>query len=142
MRNYENYIFSSPVFPFMPSKVQGNLKALIIDDETDIRFLLSSILRQKKIQSSFAGSLSEADKILSEGTAPHFIFLDNYLPDGLGLNYIHKLKMKYPSSKVVMMTAHDNVSDRQKAKHEGVDFFIGKPFSRELIYKAIEEAGG
>jgi CheY-like chemotaxis protein len=50
--------------------------------------------------------------------------------------------MKFPTSKIVMITAHDNASDRQKAKHEGVDFFIGKPFSRELIYKAIEATGG
>ena len=126
----------------MPTKLLRNLKALIIDDETDIRFLLSSILRQKKIQSFFAGSLSEADKILNEGPVPHFVFLDNYLPDGLGMNYISKLKRKYPESKIVMITAHDNISDRQKAKQEGVDFFIGKPFSRDLIYKAIEEIGG
>ena len=126
----------------MPNKVQGNLKALIIDDETDIRYLLSSILQQKKIQPFFAGNLSEADKILSAGSPPDYIFLDNYLPDGLGLNYISKLKMKFPESKIVMITAHDNISDRQKAKQEGVDFFIGKPFSRDLIYKAIEEIGG
>ncbi len=126
----------------MPSKDLSNVKALIIDDETDIRYLLSGILRQKKIQSIFAGSLSEADKILNEGPPPQFIFLDNYLPDGLGLNYISKLKINFPGSKIVMITAHDNVSDRQKAKNEGVDFFIGKPFSRELIYKAIEETSG
>ena len=124
----------------MTNKVLGNLKALIIDDETDICYLLSSILRQKKIQSTFAGSLTEADKMLKENSPPHFIFLDNYLPDGLGINYIHTLKKKYPSSKIVMITAHDNVSDRLKAQHEGADFFIGKPFSREIIFKTIEEA--
>jgi DNA-binding NtrC family response regulator len=39
-------------------------KALIVDDETDICYLLSNILKQKNIQTSFAGSLSEADKML------------------------------------------------------------------------------
>jgi DNA-binding response OmpR family regulator len=100
--------------------------------------LLSSILRQKKIQSSFAGSLAEADKMLKENSPPHIIFLDNYLPDGLGINHIHTLKKKYPSSKIVMITAHDNVSDRLKAQHEGADFFYretifpGKLFLKQL----------
>jgi len=37
-----------------------------------------------------------------------------------------------------MITAHDNQTDREKASKEGADFFIGKPFSRELIFKTIE----
>jgi len=126
----------------MPDEKLSKLKALIIDDEIDICYLLSSILKQKNIQPFFAGSLSEADKMLLETSSPNLIFLDNYLPDGLGINYINELKMKYPSVKIVMITAHDNVSDRQKARQEGVDFFIGKPFSRELIIKTIEQASG
>ncbi len=126
----------------MPNKILTTLEALIIDDETDICYLLSNILKQKKVHSIFAGSLSEADAILHAEFSPHFIFLDNYLPDGLGISYIRTLKKKYPASKIVMITAHDNTSDRQKAKQEGADFFIGKPFSRNLIFKTLEEVGG
>ena len=114
------------------------MKALIVDDEADICYLLSSILRERNVQAIFAGSLHEADKILDQGKAPPLIFLDNHLPDGMGLNYVSKIKKNHPLSKIVMITAHDNISDRENALFEGVDFFIGKPFSRESVYKALD----
>lgn len=123
----------------MPNPSPEKLKALIIDDETDICYLLGSILRQKNFQTVFAGSFSEAEKILN-GEAEHaVIFLDNHLPDGLGVNYILRLKKRYPSSIIVMITAHDTIADREKAQEQGVDFFIGKPFSKEIIFNTIEK---
>jgi DNA-binding response OmpR family regulator len=38
-----------------------------------------------------------------------------------------------------MISAHDTGNDRQKAEGSGVDQFIGKPFSRELILKTIDK---
>jgi len=37
-----------------------------------------------------------------------------------------------------MITAFDTYSDRSKAYEEGVDFFIGKPFTRDVIDKTLE----
>lgn len=118
------------------------MKVLIVDDETDICYLLSSILREKNVQSIFASSLDEADRILNQEKALPIIFLDNHLPDGMGMNYVSKIKKNHPLSKVVMITAHDNISDRENALIEGVDFFIGKPFSRESVYKALDILAG
>jgi two-component system, OmpR family, response regulator len=121
----------------MPNRPVQKPKALIIDDETDICFLLSSILRQKNFQTIFAGSISEAEKLLESDTDFSIIFLDNHLPDGFGVNYIKALKGKCSNSLIVMITAHDTISDRNKAHEEGVDTFIGKPFSKETIYTTI-----
>jgi two-component system, OmpR family, response regulator len=112
---------------------------LIIEDEIDICYLLSSILKQKDIRTVFASSLSEADKIIEHSEEFSFIFLDNHLPDGLGVNHIRHLKKICPLCKIIMITAHDNQTDREKASHEGADYFIGKPFSRELILTAIDK---
>ena len=113
------------------------IKALIIDDEIDIRFLLGSLLKFKNVQASYAGSLSEAENIL-QNESPALIFLDNHLPDGRGIGFIKRLKKKHPRSKVIMITAHDNTSDRDKARIEGADFFIGKPFTRDAVFKTLE----
>ena len=113
-----------------------SLKALIVDDEKDICFLLAHILRQKNIEATQANTLSEAEEII-ENEAPPVIFLDNHLPDGLGINNIKKIRIKAPQSKIVMITAHDNASDRSKAKEEGADYFIGKPFTKELIFNTL-----
>lgn len=114
------------------------LKALIIDDETDICYLLSRLLKQKHLETSFVNSLSDADKALKKDT-PEIIFLDNHLPDGLGMNYISHIKANYPGTKIVMITAHDSSDDREKAMKNGADFFIGKPFTSDIIYKAVDE---
>ncbi len=111
---------------------------LIVDDENDIRFLLGNILKQKNVQTVFASTLSEAHHIMQKKGGFTCIFLDNYLPDGLGVNHIRQIKNKCPQAKVVMITAHDNQADREKASNEGADYFIGKPFSRDLIFKTLE----
>ncbi len=115
------------------------LRALIIDDETDICYLLSNILRQKNIHTEFVGSLAEAEKKLSASPSFFFIFLDNRLPDGVGTAYIHKLKNDHPSSRIIMITAHDTSLDRHRALTNGVDYFIGKPFTKEVIFQTVDK---
>jgi DNA-binding NtrC family response regulator len=127
------------------STLQGNkvetrprLKALIIDDETDICYLLKGILRSRDIEANYASTLAEGEALLRQND-PDIIFLDNHLPDGFGVDRIHQIKELNPFCKVVMITAHDTSSDRDKAYKEGVDFFIGKPFTREMIIKTVEK---
>lgn len=111
---------------------------LVIDDETDICYLLGNILRHKDMPAVFATSLSEASDIIGDGAKFNFIFLDNYLPDGTGTSYISEVKKKCPDCKVIMITAHDNVTDREQASIAGADGFIGKPFSKEVILSTID----
>jgi two-component system, OmpR family, response regulator len=121
-------------FP-VPLKV----KALIIDDETDICYLLGNILKQHDIQSECAGSLAEAGKYLGKPHDYSIIFLDNHLPDGYGLSLVKQLREENPQAHLIMISAHDTGSDRQKAAGNGVDQFIGKPFSTEVILKTIDK---
>jgi two-component system, OmpR family, response regulator len=122
----------------MPNSPAQKPKALIIDDEKDICYLLSSILRQRNFHAKFAGSIGDAETIVSSDCEYAVIFLDNHLPDGFGVDYIKTLKTKCSNSVLVMITAHDTISDRNKAHAEGIDFFIGKPFSKEAIFKTLE----
>ena len=112
-------------------------KALIVDDETDICYLLSHILRQKNIQTVFAGSLAEADRMLQSPNFFYYVFLDNHLPDGLGINRIKRWKEKFPAIHFIMISAHDSSEEKRKAKTDGADTFISKPFSKEVILNSI-----
>ncbi|MGC4101953.1 MAG: response regulator [Ferruginibacter sp.] len=114
------------------------MKALIIDDEIDICYLLSSILRIKNIPSRYVNSISDAVEVL-KGEQPEIIFLDNHLPDGMGVDFISRLKESHPGSKVIMITAYDTPADRKKALSVGADVFIAKPFSRDTIYQTVDE---
>ncbi len=114
------------------------LKALIIEDEIDICYLLSAILKGKRLEVNYVNALSEAVLALEEHK-PEIIFLDNHMPDGLGIDFIRYLKSTNSEMKVVMMTAFDNHSDRLKAIDQGVDAFIAKPFTKQLIYQTLEK---
>jgi DNA-binding response OmpR family regulator len=70
---------------------------------------------------------------------PPVIFLDNHLSDGMGIDHIARIKKEHPASCIIMITAHDTSTDREIAYKEGVDFFIGKPFTRDMILKTIEK---
>lgn len=112
-------------------------RALIVDDETDICYLLSTILKQKDIQTVFAGSLAEADRMLQSSNFFYYVFLDNHLPDGLGINQIKRWKEKFPLIHLIMITAHDSYEERKKASNDGADDFISKPFSKDVIFNSI-----
>ena len=112
------------------------MKALIIDDEIDICYLLSGILKNRDIQPYYVNTLAEADKALKT-QHPEIIFLDNHLPHGMGVDFIRQIRKFNPRSKIVLITAYDTVADRTRAAAEGVDFFIAKPFTRETIYQTV-----
>jgi two-component system, OmpR family, response regulator len=112
-------------------------RALIIDDEIDICYLLSGILRAKHLQVNYVNTLSEATLALQTQN-PEIIFLDNHLPDGLGVDFIKHIKEIHPNTKVVMISAFDNFLDRYKANNNGVDSFVGKPFSKGIIFEAVD----
>ena len=114
------------------------MKALIIDDEIDICYLLSGILRNKNIQPNYVNTIGDAMPAL-EKHHPELVFLDNHLPDGMGVDLVKDIKLMLPDAKLVMITAYDTASDRSRAIAEGVDFFISKPFSRDTIYQITDQ---
>lgn len=121
----------------MRSAIQEKIKALIVDDEVDVCYLLGSILKYKNLQASYVNSISEAKRVLKEDHHS-IVFLDNHLPDGFGINFIDDIRKINPQVKIIMITAHDTNNDRNRAYEQGVDRFIGKPFTRESILKTIE----
>lgn len=113
------------------------MKALIIDDEVEICFLLSSILRANKWTTCFANSLEEGMELLIAEN-PQWIFLDNNLPDGKGATFIPLIRQYDPHITIVMITAFDTLDDREDAIRKGAHYYLPKPFSRENILSILE----
>ena len=57
------------------------LKVLIVDDEPDICFLLTTLIRSRNVETGYAYTLADAASELN-AINPAVIFLDNSLPDG------------------------------------------------------------
>ncbi|MBG9375445.1 response regulator [Panacibacter sp. DH6] len=113
------------------------LKALIVDDEVDICYLLDGILKKKSLRSTYVNTLSDAQRMLKKET-PSILFLDNHLPDGLGVDFIDYVKRNHPFTRIVVVTAIDSSADRLKAYEKGADYFIAKPFNRDIIFNVVD----
>lgn len=113
------------------------LNAMIVEDEKEICFLLSIVLKQKNLKPTCAYSIAEAKQNINK-IKPSVLFLDNRLPDGYGLDFISQVKHDLPYTRIVMMTAHNSSEDMKKAINSGADYFISKPFNSSVIKKTID----
>lgn len=109
---------------------------MIVEDEKDLCYLLELILKQQNLSTKCANSLHEARATLPN-VNPNILFLDNHLPDGSGVEFIHHIKETHPEVKVVMITAYDTPDDVEIAFEKGADFFISKPFTTGAVKKVM-----
>ena len=114
------------------------IEALIVEDEIDICFLLTGILRKKHLQTSFVNNIHDARDVL-DAKEPSILFLDNNLPDGQGIDLIPGIKSSHPLTRIVMITADDSPANKNKAMRAGADFFLGKPFTVDTINRTIDK---
>jgi two-component system OmpR family response regulator len=113
-------------------------EVLIVDDEIDICYLLSVILKQRNLNPRYVNTLSDAEQAL-KSEVPSILFLDNHLPDGLGVEFIQYVKKNYPGVKFVLITAFDSLIEKQTALRKGADYFIGKPFTKAVINDTVDK---
>lgn len=109
-------------------------KALIIDDDKDLCFLLRNVLKPKVDKVDVAGTLQEGKELLSKDT-PDVIFLDNNLPDGQGVMYISLFKHIAPQARIIVISAIPTA--KEKAMEYGADAFMEKPMMVESIHQVL-----
>lgn len=111
--------------------------ALIVEDDDDLRGLLTNILKQKVSSVADSDSLTSAQQKIKEAQ-PDFILLDNNLPDGRGLDYIKTFKALCPSVNIVIISALPNL--KEEAFLHGADGYLEKPLRISDINSFFEEA--
>lgn len=118
---------------------------LIVDDEADIRGLISDILKDAKYNTRTAHNSDSAFKALAE-RVPSAIILDIWLQgselDGLGI--LELVKKKYSHIPVIMISGHGNIETAVSAIKIGAYDFIEKPFKEDrlllVVARALENA--
>ena len=123
--------------PLVMNKVTPAKRVLIVDDETDICLLLSSLLRRLGYQPTCAHFIEEGRQCLNTQKFDA-IFLDLNLPDGLGFDLLPLIKEDQSETKVIMISAFDGQAERRRATEQGADYFIGKPFTRRSVEMALQ----
>ena len=106
---------------------------LVVDDDPEIRRLLSRFLSEQGFKVAAAGSRADFEARMLDGQFD-LVILDVMLPDGSGLDICRSLRSRNPGICIILVTALKEEVDRIVGLELGADDYIGKPFSpRELV---------
>jgi len=110
-------------------------KVLIIDDESDTRFLLKRVLTSHHYTVKEAGTLRNGFEVFQK-TRPDIIILDVNLPDGSGINYACQFKN---SENIVILISADNDQLKENFHNFCASAFLKKPFAATELLAVIEK---
>ena len=135
----------TPVFTVISLKTYriDMSKILIIDDEVQIRTLLTRMMELEGYDVCQAGDCRAALKQL-ELQNPDVVLCDVFLPDGNGVDLVLAIKKAAPNVEVILLTAHGNIPDGVQAIKNGAFDYITKGDDNNkiipLISRAVEKA--
>jgi two-component system response regulator PilR (NtrC family) len=115
-------------------------KALIVDDEPDIRELLEITLSRMSIDTHSAANIAEAQTLLN-GHVFDVCLTDMRLPDGNGIELVEYIQTMDRPLPTAVITAHGNVELAVRALKAGAFDFVSKPVNlkslRDLVGTAV-----
>ncbi len=114
---------------------------LIVDDESDIREIVSGILSDEGHGTRTA---ADADEALAQiaGRRPSLVFLDIWLQGSRmdGLSLLDAIKSEHPDLPVIMISGHGNIETAVSAIKRGAYDYIEKPFKSDRLVLVAERA--
>ncbi|MGQ0661949.1 nitrogen assimilation response regulator NtrX [Sphingosinicella sp.] len=117
------------------------LDILIVDDEQDIRELVSGVLEDEGFSTRTAANSSEALQALAD-RRPSLALLDVWLQGSKldGLQLLEEMKRLDPSLPVLMISGHGNLDTAVSAIRQGAVDFIEKPFEASHLVHLVSRA--
>ena len=117
------------------------LDILIVDDERDIRELVSGVLSDEGYECRTAGDSTAALNAIDE-RRPSLGLLDVWLHGSPmdGLEVLDEVKKREPELPVVIFSGHGNIDTAVSAVSRGAMDFIEKPFEAERLLMLVERA--
>ncbi|WP_312529637.1 sigma-54 dependent transcriptional regulator [Paracoccus sp. (in: a-proteobacteria)] len=114
---------------------------LIVDDEKDIRELVSDILRDEGFATRLAANSDQAIAELNTAE-PALMILDIWLKDSKmdGIDILKQVKRNNPDVPVVIISGHGNIEIAVAAIRQGAYDFIEKPFNIDQLMVVITRA--
>ncbi|WP_324807971.1 sigma-54 dependent transcriptional regulator [Sphingomonas sp. LY29] len=117
------------------------LEVLVVDDEADIRELVSGVLEDEGYAVRTAGDSTSALDAIEE-RRPSLVLLDVWLQGSKmdGLQLLEEVKRRDASLPVIMISGHGNLDTAVAAIREGAVDFIEKPFQADKLLHLVARA--
>src|SRR6476661_3847339 len=117
------------------------LEVLVVDDEADIRELVSGVLEDEGYSVRTAADSSQTLDAIEE-RRPSMVLLDVWLQGSKldGLQLLQEIKRRDTTLPVLMISGHGNLDTAVAAVREGAVDFIEKPFEAERLLYLVDRA--
>jgi len=114
-------------------------KILIVDDEPSIVLALESLLNANNYKTEKSYNGKDGLK-MAKIFIPDLILLDVMMPfiDGFEFSSLIRKDKKMVNSKIILLTAKGDISDKNDGYKKGCDDYIVKPFSSEILLSRIK----
>src|SRR5689334_8615842 len=120
--------------PPMKGMMPSVKDVLIVDDDYDIREMLTEILTNNGYSVVSAVDREEALTVLAKYPI-HTVLLDYMMPGLSATKFLDAVASDYPDAKIVLMTAGDSVG--AVADVLGLSEYLGKPFEEARLLKIL-----
>ncbi len=115
------------------------VKILVVDDEYPIRKSIDMFMSEKGHAVHTTSTIKEALNRFNE-LCPEVVILDIRLPDGSGLDALSQMHTVYPLSKIIMITAFQDMETTIEAMKKGAYDYIHKPLDADELEKIVNDA--
>lgn len=114
---------------------------LVVDDEADLRELLTISLGRMKLDAHAVATVREARDELARAEYDLCI-TDMSLPDGNGIELVRHINARMPETPVAVITAYGSMETATEALKEGAYDFIAKPVSLDRLRELVQDGLG
>ncbi len=128
----------------MGEKLKSDQKnILVVDDDTGVRTVFSSILRKEGYRVTAVKNGYEAIKVIDKESFD-LALVDLRMPGLDGIQVLERIRSRRPQTRVIIYSAYGLVEDAVEAMRKGATDYLNKPFSpNELelnVKKALEKS--
>lgn len=118
--------------------VEDGIKVLVVEDDEDVRLMLSTFLASKGYAVNSAGTAAEGVSVADE-TCPALIIMDLGLPDDDGLSAARSIRSNVGCSSItiIILTGYDTLQFRTEAVEAGCVGYMVKPIDPEQLLETV-----
>jgi len=124
----------------MGEKLKSDQKnILVVDDDTGVRTVFSSILRKVGYRVTAVKNGYEAIKVIDEESFD-LALVDLRMPGLDGIQVLERIRTRRPQTRVIIYSAYGSVTTAVEAIRKGAADYLNKPFSPDDLKAGVKKA--
>ncbi len=123
-----------------PARPADVPRALVVDDDLQVRRTLCRVLRALGVSPAEAGNGRDALALLEESGEMPLLISDIYMPEMDGMTLLKEVRRRYPDTAVLMLTGVAEVTTAVESLQHGAVDYLAKPILIEEFRARVENA--